>query len=169
MGRILMKIESKTVVQFHYRLRDEEAGMEMENSYDSDPIAYLYGFGNIIKGLEAAMLGHEKGDVFSVALEAKDAYGERNEDSQQRVPIKHLHVKKKAKLKAGDVVGIQTADGVIQATILKAGKFNVDVDTNHPLAGKNLDFEIEIIDVREATEDEVTHKHAHGVGGHHHE
>ena len=163
-----MKIENKKVVQFHYRLRDEEAALELENSFDANPIAYLHGFGNIIKGLEKAMLGHEKGDVFSVCLEAKDGYGERNDEAQQRVPIKHLHLKKKAKLKQGDIVSIQSSEGVRQATVIKAGKFNVDVDTNHPLAGKALGFDIEIIDVRDATEEEIAHKHAHGAGGHQH-
>ncbi len=166
---VCMKIESKTVVQFHYRLRDEKADIEMESSYGGDPIAYLHGFGNIIKGLETAMVGHEKGDIFSVTLEAKNAYGERNEEKQQRVPMKHLHVKKNAKLTPGDVVNIQTNNGVTQATVIKAGKFNVDVDTNHPLAGKTLAFDVEIVDVRAAKEEEVKHKHAHGVGGHHHE
>jgi FKBP-type peptidyl-prolyl cis-trans isomerase SlyD len=164
-----IQIENKTVVQFHYRLRDESTGNEVENSYQGDPIAYLHGFGNIMKGLEAGIAGHEAGDVFSVALAAKDAYGERKADAQQRVPIKHLHVKKNAKLKAGDIVNIQTSDGVIQATVIKPGKFNVDVDTNHPLADKDLCFDIEVMTVREATEDEIAHKHAHGVGGHHHE
>lgn len=163
-----MKIDSKKVVQFHYRLRDEDAGVEIESSHDSDPIAYLHGTGNIIKGLEAAMVGHEVGDTFKVTLAAKDAYGERNEEKQQRVPIKHLHVKKKAKLKVGDVVNIETAEGAIQATLLKVGKFNVDVDTNHPLAGKKLGFDVEVIEVRDATEEEIEHKHAHGVGGHNH-
>ncbi len=164
-----MKIEAKKVALFHYRLRDEDVGVELESSHGNDPVAYLHGCGNIIKGLEKEMLGHEKGDTFTAVIEAKDAYGERNAEAQQRVPIKHLHVKKNTKLKAGDVVNIQTSEGVRQATVIKAGKFNVDVDTNHPLAGKKLGFDIEIVDVRDATEEEVAHKHAHGVGGHQHD
>lgn len=163
-----MKIEDKKVVQFHYVLRDEDAGVELENSNGGDPVAYLHGFNNIIRGLEKAMLGHEAGESFSVVVDAIDAYGLRNEENQQRVPIKHLMVKKNAKLKPGMVVNIQTDQGARQATVIKAGKFNVDVDTNHPLAGKRLGFEISVVDVRDATADEIAHKHAHGVGGHHH-
>ncbi|WP_369821112.1 peptidylprolyl isomerase, partial [Oleiphilus sp. HI0067] len=88
----------------------------------------------------------------------------------QRVLIKHLMGDKKqlARLKPGMTVGINTEQGARQATVVKAGKFNVDVDTNHPLAGKDLTFDIEIISIREATKEEISHGHAHGVGGHHH-
>jgi len=163
-----MKIEAGKVALFNYVLRDVESGLELENSRGADPIAYLHGFGNIIKGLEKAMLGREAGDVFSAEIEAREGYGERNEAALQRVPIKHLHVKKNAKLAAGQVVSIQTDQGVKQATVIKAGKFNVDVDTNHPLAGKKLGFDVEILEVRDATKEEIEHKHAHGVGGHQH-
>ncbi|KZY84063.1 hypothetical protein A3740_00575 [Oleiphilus sp. HI0068] len=76
--------------------------------------------------------------------------------------------KQNSKLKPGMVVSINTEEGPRQVVVLKAGKFNVDVDTNHPLAGQVLSFDIEIQSVREATEDELAHGHAHGVGGHHH-
>ncbi len=160
-----MKIEDKKVVQFHYRLREEGVDKELESSFGGEPSVYLHGAKNIIRGLEEAMLGRELGDVFSVSIPAAKAYGSRNEESQQRVPIKHLMIKKNAKLKSGMVVSIQTDQGAKQATVIKAGKFNVDVDTNHPLAGKQLGFDIEIVDVRDASDEEVAHGHAHGVGG----
>lgn len=163
-----MKIEKNTVVQFHYRLREEGAEKELETSFGEEASAYLHGHGNIIKGLEAAMTGHEAGDTFTAAVTAKEAYGEYKEGQQQRVPIKHLLVKKKAKLSVGQVVNIQTDSGQHPATVIKVGKFNVDVDTNHPLSGKTLSFDIEIVDVRAATDDEIEHRHAHGVGGHQH-
>jgi len=72
------------------------------------------------------------------------------------------------RLKAGDVVSINTDDGARQVVVLKAGKFNIDVDTNHPLAGKTLSFAIEIIGTRAATSEEISHGHAHGIGGHQH-
>lgn len=163
-----MKIENNTVVQFNYRLREDGNETELETSFGDEPAAYLHGHSNIIPGLEAAMAGHETGDTFTASVAAKDAYGLRKEGQQQRVPIKHLMVKKNAKLKVGMVVNIQTDSGAHPATILKAGKFNVDVDTNHPLADKDLSFDVEVVDVRAATEEEIQHKHAHGVGGHHH-
>ena len=113
-------------------------------------------------------MGKRVGDIFTAEVSAEKAYGLRKENSEQRVPIKHLYVKKNVKLKPGMVVNVETDQGARQVTVIKAGKFNVDVDTNHPLAGKNLCFDVEIVDIRDATEEEIAHKHAHGVGGHHH-
>ncbi len=163
-----MKIETRKAVQFHYTLRDESAGVELESSKSGDPVAYLHGFNNIIEGLEEAMEGKAAGDVFSVSIAPEKAYGLREEGNQQRIPIKHLLVRKNAPLVPGMIVHIQTEQGARQATLIKAGKFNVDVDTNHPLAGKQLGFDIEIVDVRDASDEEVAHGHVHGVGGHHH-
>lgn len=160
-----MNIEKNTVVQFHYHLI-EESGQELETSRGSDPMAALIGHNNMIAGLEKAFIGRAEADVFSVTLSAKDAYGERNENAKQRVPIKHLVGLKKPRV--GQVVTIQTDQGQRQVTVQKVGRFNVDVDTNHPLAGKVLVFDVEILSVRAATEEEISHKHAHGVGGHHH-
>lgn len=166
-----MKIDNKKAVQFHYTLRDESAGnVELESSktQGGDPVAYLHGYGNIIDGLEEAMAGKQAGDTFSVSIPAEKAYGERNEGSVQRIPVKHLLVKPGTKLKPGMVVHVQTEHGARQVVVIKAGQFNVDVDTNHPLAGKQLGFDIEIVDVRDASEEEIAHGHVHGVGGHHH-
>lgn len=163
-----MKIEHNKVVQFHYRLRETGSETEIENSHSGDPVAYLHGHNNIIRGLEEAMLGKEAGDVFTADIKAVFAYGNRVEGSQQRVPIKHLLIKKNTKLTKGMIVSVQTDQGERQATVIKAGKFNVDIDTNHPLAGKDLTFDIEIIDIREAAEEEISHGHAHGIGGHQH-
>ena len=162
-----IKIGPNKVVTFHYRLSNDE-GKELENSHSGDPVAYLHGHRGVIRGLETAMVDKTVGDTFSVTIQPADAYGLRNEENNQRVPIKHLQVQKKAKLRVGMIVGVETEKGPKQVTIVKVGKFNVDVDSNHPLAGKVLTFDIDIKDVREATEEEVTHGHAHGVGGHHH-
>lgn len=167
-----MQITKDTVVTFHYRLKNEE-GVEMESSQGSEPIAYLHGHGSIISGIEKGLEGKEvsdSGETFELVVAPKDAYGERQENAIQRVPIKHLHGDKKslAKLKVGDIVAINTEDGAKQAVVVKPGKFNVDLDTNHPLAGKTLTFEIQVESVRAATAEELSHGHAHGVGGHHH-
>ena len=163
-----MTVSKNMVVQFHYRLSHN--GEELESSHGGDPMAYLHGHANIISGLESEMEGKDTGDIFSAEVPAAKAYGTRHENAVQRVPIKHLMGDKKqlARLKPGMTVGINTEQGARQATVVKAGKFNVDVDTNHPLAGKDLTFDVEIISIREATEEEIAHGHAHGVGGHHH-
>lgn len=162
-----MIIAQDTIVSFHYRLSDA-AGDALEDSYDDEPVAVLLGHKNIIVGLEEAMEGKQAGDTFTVSVAPEKAYGIRREGSQQRIPIKHLMDKNKRKLKPGAVVTVQTEQGPRQVTVVKAGKFNIDVDTNHPFAGKTLNFEVEIIDVREASAEEKAHGHAHGAGGHHH-
>ncbi|MCP5326120.1 MAG: peptidylprolyl isomerase [Oceanospirillaceae bacterium] len=160
-----MTIKTNSVVQFHYTLKDED-GTLIETSSGRDPMAYLHGHNNIIPGLEAAMEGKNAGDTFSATVTPDQAYGERRADALQRIPVKHLQGAKK--WKAGMVAHVQTEQGARQVMIVKVGKFMVDVDTNHPLAGRTLVFDIIIDAVRDATEEEVAHGHAHGVGGHHH-
>ncbi|MGV6807795.1 MAG: FKBP-type peptidyl-prolyl cis-trans isomerase [bacterium] len=165
-----MRVASDTVVLFHYQLSDE-TGETLENSRDGDPVACLIGHGNVIRGLETALIDRESGDIFSVSVPPEQGYGLRNENAKQRIPIKHLvenTQSKKGKFRPGMVASVQTDHGIRQVVIEKVGKFNVDVDTNHPLAGKNLQFDVEIVEVRDATPEEVDHGHAHGVGGHHH-
>ncbi len=164
-----MQISKDAVVTFHYTLFDEQE-RELESSYDADPVAYLHGHGNIISGLESAMQGRQAGDEFEAKVAPKDGYGERQEDALQRVPIKHVLGDKKqlARLKPGQIVSINTDNGARQVMVVKAGKFNVDVDVNHPLAGKTLLFKVAIQEVRPASAEEIAHGHAHGVGGHQH-
>ncbi|MFT7300494.1 MAG: FKBP-type peptidyl-prolyl cis-trans isomerase SlyD [Porticoccus sp.] len=159
-----MKIKQDSVVRFHYRLRDE-SGEEEEQSHDGEPNIYMHGHRGITPGLEAALTGKEVGDVFSVTLSPEEGFGVREEGREQRVPIKHLMEKVKPEIRM--VVSIQTDMGPRQAVILKVGKFNVDVDTNHPLAGKIVTFDIEIVEVREAAAEEIKHGHPHGDGGCH--
>ena len=160
-----MKIEKDRVVRFHYAVA--EAGQEpVENSKDGgQPLAILFGHGNIIPGLEKAMEGHEAGDSFKVTVPAAEAYGEKREGLSQRIPKKHFGAQK---LEPGMQVVLQTNFGPRAVTIQKVGMSVVDVDLNHPMAGKDLDFDIDIVEVREATPEELAHGHVHGDGGHQH-
>lgn len=160
-----MPISKDSVVSFHYRLSEAE-GEAFENSYDSDPILYLHGHQGMLPGLEEALEGKDAGETFSVTLNPEKAYGKRRESATQRVPIKHLLTK--GKLKPGMVVQVNSKEGAQEATVIKVGLKNVDVDSNHPLAGKTLTFEVEIVEVREASPEEISHGHAHGIGGHQH-
>jgi FKBP-type peptidyl-prolyl cis-trans isomerase SlyD len=160
-----MQIERDKVVTFHYRLTDEE-GSFTESSRNSEPVAYLHGHRNVVPGLEKAMDARQAGDKFEVSVPPEEAYGLRNDEAVQRVPIKHLI--RPGKLAAGKAVAVSTNEGPRQATVVKVGRFNVDLDFNHPLAGKTLVFDIEIVDVRDATPEEKAHGHAHGPGGHGH-
>jgi FKBP-type peptidyl-prolyl cis-trans isomerase SlyD len=164
-----MKIEKDRVVRFHYAVNEQAAHAAgepaMESSEGRDPLAILVGHGNIIPGLEEAMEGREAGEKFGVDVPAAKAYGERRDGLSQRVPKKHFGAQK---LAPGDQVVLNTNFGPRAVTIQKVGMTVVDVDLNHPMAGKDLHFDIEIVDVREATAEEIDHKHVHGEGGHHH-
>lgn len=160
-----MSISKDKVVQFYYTLKDE-AGQTLESNVGADPVAYLHGHNNMMPGVEKALEGREAGEEFSVTLPPEETYGLRREDSEQRVPTKHLMGSKK--WKPGMMAVVQTEQGQRQVTVVKVGKFMVTVDTNHPMAGKTLTFDLIIADVRDATSEEIAHGHAHGIGGHHH-
>ncbi|MGH1471798.1 MAG: FKBP-type peptidyl-prolyl cis-trans isomerase [Cellvibrionaceae bacterium] len=168
-----MQIENNSVVSFHYKLckvdTEGNKGEWMESSFDGEPVFCLIGHRNIVSGLEKAMMGKSEGEEFSVTVTPEEGYGVRKEGSVQRVPIKHLHLaNKKQKLLPGTVVTVQTDQGARNMVVVKAGKFNVDVDMNHPLAGATLFYELKIDNVREASAEEVAHRHVHGPGGHQH-
>jgi FKBP-type peptidyl-prolyl cis-trans isomerase SlyD len=164
-----MSVSTNKVVSFHYRLHELDGDL-LEESYGADPTLYLHGHNNLLAAIETAMEGKNTGDKLSVAVTPEEGYGLRREGAIQRIPIKHLldHEKIKNRLKPGSKVAVNTQHGPWEAVVLKVGKFNVDVDSNHPLAGKHLNFEIEIVDVRDASDEELAHGHAHGAGGHNH-
>lgn len=160
-----MSIEKNKVVLFHYTVSDE-SGETIESSAEGQPNAYLHGHGGIIPGLEQAMTGRETGETFTVTVAPENAYGMRKPDAIQRVPIKHLAGAKR--WKPGMVAQVQTERGRRHVVVAKVGHKFADVDTNHPLAGRTLTFDVEIVEVRDASAEELAHGHAHGVGGHHH-
>jgi len=165
-------IGDNKVVSFHYRLAEVQANGShsewVEESRGGKPLLYLHGFHNVIVGLEKALTGKTVGDAINITLSPEDAYGPRNPKAVQRVPIKHLQIVRSGKLKPGAVAVVQTNQGARNVVVLKAGKFNADVDFNHPYAGRTLYYEIEVVSVRDATAEEIAHGHAHGAGGHHH-
>ena len=161
-----MQIGKHSVVAFHYQLRDD-SGELLESSEGGDPSLYLHGANNIIKGLEAALDGKSAGDHVEVTLPPEQAYGPYQPDRQQRMPAKYL--KHEGRLHPGKAVRFNTDQGMRHATVVKVGKFSVDVDLNHPLAGKTLSFAVDVVDVRAATPEEIEHGHAHGPGGHQHD
>jgi len=160
-----MQITKDTVVRFNYTLKNDE-GEVIERSAAHEPTAYLQGHGGMIRGVQLALEGKQAGDNFSVSVQPHDGYGERIDDSIQSVPVKHLAGAKK--WRPGMIATVHTEKGQRQVSIVKIGKFMAKVDTNHPLAGQTLHFDIDIVDVRVATQEEISHGHAHGAGGHHH-
>jgi FKBP-type peptidyl-prolyl cis-trans isomerase SlyD len=160
------------VVSFHYRLSDVDAdgnrGKLMEESFGGEPLYYLHGFHNVIVGLERALEGRCEGDAIDIVLPADEAYGRRQADAVRRVPIKHLHVPQgKKTLLPGMIAAVQTKAGTKRVLLIKVGKFNADVDFNHPYAGKTLHYEVKVVGVRDGSAEEIAHGHVHGPGGHH--
>jgi len=166
-NRLCMKIEKNHVVRFHYTLFEGFApGQDAEPLESSkprgEPLAILAGRGNIIPGLDQALEGREAGEQFVVDISAAQAYGERREGLSQRIPKKLFGSQK---IQPGQQVVLETNSGPRAVFVKKVGMSVVDVDLNHPMAGKDLHFAVEIVDVREATPDEIDHGHAHGEGG----
>ncbi|MEB3767800.1 peptidylprolyl isomerase [Acinetobacter sp. MD2] len=157
-------IANNHAVSFHYTLTNAE-GETLDQS-QGEPLAYLHGAGNIIPGLEKALEGKTVGDKFKVTIPAAEGYGEYNPDLVQEVPAKMFQGVEN--IEAGMQFQAQTDDGVQIVTVKAVEGENVIVDANFPLAGQDLTFDVEIVDVREASEEELDHGHVHGAGGHHH-
>lgn len=157
-----MEITKDTVVRFHYTIFDD-SGTQLETSLPDNSTLYLHGTNSVLPKLQEAFAGHKAGDSLNVTLTPAEAYGERDENRIQRISTKYLrHL---GRYKAGDVVPVNTDQGQQWVTVVKKGLKMVDVDANHPFAGKTLRFEISIEEVRAATEEELAHGHAHGDGG----
>ncbi len=160
-----MLIEQDKVVLIHYTLTDE-AGKVLDSSSGGDPLAYLHGQGNIISGLESALNGKQAGDKLKARIEPADGYGVRDDALVQQVPRRHFGG---ADLQPGTQFHAQTSKGHARVvTVTRVVGDMVTVDGNHPLAGEVLNFDVEVVEVREATQEELEHGHVHGPGGHHH-
>jgi len=156
-----VNIENNHVVTMHYTLTNDE-GQTIDTSAGAEPLVYIQGLGHIIPGLESEILGKTKGDKLKVAVAPKDGYGERVDEMVNTMP--------KSQFPEGEniEVGMQfqadTDHGPLVFTITEVEGDNVTIDGNHPLAGVNLNFDVEIVDIREATKDELEHGHVHGEG-----
>ncbi|WP_139852376.1 FKBP-type peptidyl-prolyl cis-trans isomerase [Acinetobacter pullicarnis] len=157
-------IANDHVVSFHYTLTNAE-GETLDQS-QGEPLAYLHGAGNIIPGLEKALEGKNLGDKFTVNVSAADGYGEYNPDLVQEVPAQMFQGVDN--IEAGMQFQAQTDDGVQIVTVKAIEGENIIVDANFPLAGQDLTFEVEIVEIRDASAEELEHGHVHGAGGHHH-
>ena len=160
-----MNIEQNAVVSIHYTLTND-AGDTIDSSAGGDPLAYLHGNGNLIPGLERELAGKTVGDKFTVKIAPGDGYGEHDKGLIQRVPRRSLRGVKNVQV--GMQLQAHTEQGPRTVTVTHIAGDMVTIDGNHPLAGQSLNFDIEVTDVRAATEEELSHGHVHGPGGHHH-
>ena len=160
-----MNIEKNSVASFHYTLTDS-TGNVIDSSQGQEPLAYLHGAGNIIPGLEKALVGKTVGDKMTVNVPAAEAYGLRDDGMVQDLPSNMFSGIEKIEI--GMEFHAETEQGLQVVTVTKVEGDTITIDGNHPLAGVDLTFDVEITEVRAATEEEVAHGHAHGAGGHHH-
>lgn len=159
-----MNIARGRVVSMHYTLRDE-GGAIIESSGGKTPLTYLHGYGQLIPGLERFLDGAAPGLKTIVTVLPKDAYGEKDPAAVIRAPRSDFP--EGLELAPGVEVQAETPDGPITFVVVSLEGDEAVLDANHPLAGKALTFDVEIVDVREATRDELAHGHVHGPGGHH--
>ena len=160
-----MQIGDQTVVTLHYTLTDND-GKVIDKSEDGS-FAYLHGASNIIPGLEDALTGKSAGEEMSVSVSPEQAYGVRDEAMLQQVPKNMFE--DASQIAVGTQFHAQGPNGeMLVVTVMEVEEEHVLVDGNHPLAGVELNFDVKIIDVRDASEEEVEHGHVHAPGGHHH-
>ncbi|HTE29202.1 MAG TPA: peptidylprolyl isomerase [Chryseolinea sp.] len=156
-----MEITKNKVAGIHYTLTDNQ-GTVIDTSDGREPLFYLHGAGNLIAGMEEGLEGKTKGDKFQLKISPEKGYGEIDPSMTQKVPRSAFgdqQVKKGMKFSTGN--------GAV-VTVTDVGLDSVTVDANHPLAGVALNFAVEVVDVRDATAEELSHGHVHGPGGHHH-
>lgn len=154
------------VVSFHYTLKNS-SGEILDSSSEGEPLSYLHGYSQIVPGLEAALFGKGTGAKFQVVVQPAEGYGEREEEMVLSVPKAEWTLP--AHVGAGEIVELSSPEGeVIPAVIVEINEDVVVLDANHPLAGQALHFDVELIGVRAATQEELDHGHAHGEGGHQH-
>jgi len=160
-----MQIAQDKVVLIHYTLKND-AGETLDSSWGGEPLAYIHGQGNLVAGLEKALEGKQSGDKLSVKVEPTEGYGVRDDALIQQVPKRQFGG---ANVQPGMQFHAQTSQGHARVvTVVRIQGDMVTVDGNHPLAGENLNFDVEVTEVREATQEELEHGHVHGPGGHHH-
>jgi FKBP-type peptidyl-prolyl cis-trans isomerase SlyD len=160
-----MQIARHTVVSIDYTVRGPD-GAVIDSSEGGSPLAYLHGTGGLIPGLEAALEGKASGESLKVNVPAAQAYGERNDTLTQVVPREAFDIE--GNIEVGMRFHASLGQGVQVLTVTRVEGDQITLDGNHPLAGLPLDFDVTVIEVRPATEEEVSHGHVHGPDGHHH-
>lgn len=161
-----MQISKNKVVTLEYVLKDID-GAIIDQSSGDESFVFIQGIGGIIPGLESALDGKQADDALNITIEPDEAYGQREESLLAEVPIDQFD--DAGEIKEGIQFQTASEDGTARVvTVIKIEDGIVTVDGNHPLAGKPLNFDVKVLDVRDATEEELEHGHVHGSGGHHH-
>ena len=166
-----LKIANNVVAQVHYTGTLPESGEVFDSSEGRDPLTFLVGHRQMIPGFEEEMMGAAVGERREFTLDAERAYGDRDDEAVLQIPrdnFAQLEESTGESLEVGMQLVAQMPHGPAPFLIVELSEETVTADFNHALAGKALTFSVEVVDIREATEEEVSHGHAHGPGGHHH-
>jgi FKBP-type peptidyl-prolyl cis-trans isomerase SlyD len=156
-----MEITKHKVAAIHYTLTDNQ-GNVLDSSSGREPLHYIQGIGNLILGMEEGLEGKKKGDKFQIKVSPERGYGLKDPAMMQKVPVTAFGGEK---VQVG--MKFQTNQGQV-VTVTEVSIDTVTVDANHELAGVELNFDVEVMEVRNATAEEISHGHVHGPGGHHH-
>ena len=154
----MSKIENNKVVRVHYTGTLPDTGEVFDSSEGREALTFLVGHKQMIPGFERELMGKELGEKVEFTLSPEDAYGEHNPDAVQKVPLDMFgNIKPE--------VGTTLMSDMGPFRVTEVGDELITVDFNHALAGKSLTFNVEVVELRDATEEEISHGHAHGPGG----
>jgi FKBP-type peptidyl-prolyl cis-trans isomerase SlyD len=156
-----MNISENKAVFIHYTLRDQDGNI-LDQSDNNQPLAYLHGAGNIIPGLEGQLVGKVAGDKFQAVVQPEEGYGAHQEELVFKAPRENFQGEH---LEAGMEVELDFGDETAVALVAEVGDTEVTLDLNHPLAGQTLFFDVDVVNVRDASLEEISHGHVHGIGG----
>lgn len=159
-----MQIADNKVALIHYTLTNAD-GEVLDSSEGAEPLSYLHGHGNLIPGLEKQLLGKRQGDALDVSVVAEEAYGPVVDEMIQVVPKDAFDGVEE--IQVGMRFEASTASGPVSVVVTAIDTENVTVDGNHPLAGQTLNFKVDVVEVREPSDDELAHGHVHGAGCNH--
>ncbi|MBS3800514.1 MAG: peptidylprolyl isomerase [Thioalkalivibrio sp.] len=160
-----MQVAPNAVVSIHYTLTND-AGEKIDTSEGREPLAYLHGKGQIVPGLEKELEGKAAGEKVQARVPPEEGYGEKIDAMVQDIPMDAFQGVES--VEPGMQFQAQTENGPLTVTVTKVEGDTATVDGNHPLAGQTLNFDVEVVEVREASAEEIEHGHAHGAGGHQH-
>ena len=164
-----MSIQANTVATVHYTGTHPDSGEVFDTSEGRDPLTYLVGHGQMIPGFEEEMMGADVGERREFTLEPERAYGQRDENALLQIEKSNFEeLEKEGLLEVGIQLVAQMPQGPAPFKIIEIGEETVTADFNHELAGSSLKFSVEVVEVRNATEEEIAHGHVHGPGGHNH-
>jgi FKBP-type peptidyl-prolyl cis-trans isomerase SlyD len=162
----LTLVANNMVVSFHYTLKNA-SGEVLDSSIEAQPLTYLHGYGQIVPGLENALLGKASGSAVKVTVAPEEGYGAYRDELVISVPRKEVGLPDG--ISVGSIVELHSSQGEsFPARVTELTEEQVVLDANHPLAGESLFFEVELTAIRPATTEEIEHGHVHGPGGHHH-